>query len=76
MNANNLSKETEEKLIDFFSNTVEPKSFAKALRQMSYLIALNKVNKSKQMFSHKENLELGFCWLVELAEILNPDLKV
>ncbi|MBS7234036.1 hypothetical protein KHA90_23805 [Flavobacterium psychroterrae] len=76
MNTNNLSEETEEKLIEFFSNTVEPKSFAKALRQLSYLIALNKVSKSEPMFSHKENLEKGFCWLVELAEILNPDLEV
>jgi hypothetical protein len=78
MNANNLSKETETQLIDFFNTIIEPNNFAKAIRQLNYLIALSIIREDETgtMYSQRENLEKGFYWLNELAEILNPYLDV
>ncbi|WP_394776762.1 hypothetical protein [Flavobacterium sp.] len=75
MNENNLSKETEAKLIDFFSNTIDPESFAKAIRQLNYVIALSRVLEKENKYAQKENLEHGLPRLNELADILNPYLE-
>lgn len=76
MSAEKLSKETEKKLLDFFNNVIEPKDLAKAIRQSNYLIALTIVreNENGTVYSQRENLEKGFYWLNELAEILDPYL--
>ena len=75
MSKNNLSKETEKKLLDFFDNTIDPESFAKAIRQLNYVIALSKVLEDENKYAQKENLKQGFHWLTELAEIVNPYLE-
>lgn len=69
----NLS-EVEIRLTDFFTNTVDPKDMAKAIRQINYILALN-VMKEKGALEIG-NLENGFYWLNELAEILDPYLDV
>lgn len=74
MNTTNLSKETETKLNDFFNNTIDPKSMAKAIRQVNYILALGVLREHETLKNEVNNLENSFYWLNELAEILNPYL--
>lgn len=78
MATNDLSKETEKRLLDFFNNVIDAKDLAKAIRQLNYAIALVVIRDDERgtVYSQKENLEQGFYWLNELAEILNPYLEV
>lgn len=74
MSTNNLSKETEKKLLDFFNNDIDPANLAKAIRQLNYVIALSIIRDEERgtVYAQRENLEQGFYWLNELAEILCP----
>lgn len=74
MSTNNLSKETETKLNVFFNNTIDPKSMAKAIRQVNYILALGVLREHETLKNEVNNLENSFYWLNELAEILNPYL--
>ncbi|WP_281634598.1 hypothetical protein [Flavobacterium luteolum] len=78
MATNDLSKETEKRLLDFFNNVIDAKDLAKAIRQLNYAIALvvMKDDERGYVYAQKENLEKGFYWLNELAEILHPYLEV
>ncbi|MDY0988009.1 hypothetical protein SOM12_11350 [Flavobacterium sp. CFBP9031] len=78
MATNDLSKETEKKLLDFFNNVIDAKDLAKAIRQLNYAIALVVMRDDERgyVYAQKENLEKGFYWLNELAEILHPYLEV
>ncbi|MEZ0129435.1 hypothetical protein AB9T88_06530 [Flavobacterium sp. LBUM151] len=40
MSKNNLSKEAETRLLNFFNNTIEPETLAKTIRQLNYIVAL------------------------------------
>jgi hypothetical protein len=74
-NTNNLSEEAKTRLMNFFSNTIDPKGMAKVIRQANYLLALGAMR--EQTFQNETiNLENSFYWLNELAEILNPYLDV
>ncbi|EJG00675.1 hypothetical protein [Flavobacterium sp. F52] len=78
MATNDLSKETEKRLLDFFNNVIDAKDLAKAIRQLNYAIALVVMRDDERgyVYAQKENLEKGFYWLNELAEILHPYLEV
>ncbi|MBJ2123208.1 hypothetical protein [Flavobacterium sp. IB48] len=78
MATNDLSKETEKRLLDFFNNVIDAKDLAKAIRQLNYAIALvvMKDDERGYVYAQRENLEKGFYWLNELAEILHPYLEV
>lgn len=78
MATNNFSKETEKRLLDFFNNVIDAKDLAKAIRQLNYAIALVVMRDDERgyVYAQKENLEKGFYWLNELAEILHPYLEV
>lgn len=78
MSTNDLSKETEKRLLDFFNNVIDAKDLAKAIRQLNYAIALVVMRDDERgyVYAQKENLEKGFYWLNELAEILHPYLEV
>lgn len=78
MATNDLSGETEKKLLDFFNNVIDAKDLAKAIRQLNYAIALVVMRDDERgyVYAQKENLEKGFYWLNELAEILHPYLEV
>ncbi|MEN0009027.1 hypothetical protein [Flavobacterium nitrogenifigens] len=71
-------KETEKRLLDFFNNVIDAKDLAKAIRQLNYAIALvvMKDDERGYVYAQRENLEKGFYWLNELAEILHPYLEV
>nr|WP_294785179.1 hypothetical protein [uncultured Flavobacterium sp.] len=78
MATGDLSKETEKRLLDFFNNVIDAKDLAKAIRQLNYAIALVVLRDDERgyVYAQKENLEKGFYWLNELAEILHPYLEV
>ncbi|KQO25425.1 hypothetical protein ASF10_23735 [Flavobacterium sp. Leaf82] len=76
MSTKALSKETELRLNDFFSNSIDPKLMAKTIRKLNYVLALSVMRDCETLETEKLNLEQGFYWLNELAEILNPYLDV
>lgn len=49
---------------------------AKNIRQVNFLIALNAILEDGFMKTETVNIEDGFFWLNELAEILDPYLDV
>jgi len=76
MTTENLSKEEEQRLIDFFNKTVDPKDLAKTIRRLNYVIALGVMRKDKTLKLEVAKIEEGFYWLNEFAEILDPYLEV
>jgi len=76
MSTNTLTREAEIRLLDFFNKTVDPKSMAKTIRQLNYIVALSVMRENETLQLQIINIENGFYWLNELAEILNPYLNV
>ena len=74
MSTTTLSKEAEIRLMNFFNDTIEPEIFAKTIRQLNYLLALEVMRKNETLNTEIINVENSFFWLNELAEILNPYL--
>ncbi|WP_291284869.1 hypothetical protein [Flavobacterium sp.] len=74
MSTTTLSKETELRLTDFFSNSIDPATMAKTIRQVNYVLALSVMQEHEPLQSEKTNLQNGFYWLNQLAENLNPYL--
>lgn len=71
-----LSKETEIRLRDFFSNIIDPKDMAKTIRQLNYMLALSALRESETVQSEIRNLENSFYCMNRLAEALDPYLDV
>ena len=76
MNANHLSKETEIRLIEFFSKTIDPEEMAKTIRQVNYVLSLCAIRSCETVETEFNNLEDNFYWLNKLAEVLDPYLEV
>ena len=76
MSINTLSKETELRLNEFFNQETDPKSFAKTIRKVNYLLALSLMRECETMQIDPKSVEEGYFWLNELAEILNPYLEI
>lgn len=76
MSTNNLSKEAEIRLMNFFNNTIDPQEMAKYLRQVNYVLALGALRQHETLQNEMDNLQNSFYWLNELAEVLNPYLDV
>jgi len=49
---------------------------AKTIRQLNYLVALSVMRENETFKVEMLNLENGFYWLNQLAEVLNPYLDV
>ncbi len=73
-NINTLTKEEETRLIDFFNKSLDAKSMAKKIRKLNYILALSVMRECETMQTEKVDVEDGFYWLNELAEVLNPYL--
>ena len=71
-----LSKETETRLTEFFTNIIDPKDMAKAIRQVNYMLALNTLRERETVQSEIRNLENSFYCMNRLAEALDPYLDV
>ena len=76
MNTSTLLQETQLRLTEFFSNSIDTKSMAKTIRQVNYLLALNAMRENETLQPENINLEDSFYWLNKLAEILDPYLEV
>jgi hypothetical protein len=76
MNTNNLSKETETRLIEFFTKTINPEEMAKTIRQVNYVLSLCVIRGCETVETEFNNLEDNFYWLNKLAEVLDPYLEV
>ena len=75
MSTNNLSKEAEIRLMNFFNNTIDPQEMAKSIRQVNYVLALGALRQHETLQNEIDNLQNSYYWLNELAEILNPYLS-
>jgi len=73
-NINTLTKEEETRLITFFNKSLDAKSMAKKIRKLNYILALSVMRECETMQTEKVDVEDGFYWLNELAEVLNPYL--
>lgn len=76
MSVNSLTKETELRLNEFFNQETDPKSFAKTIRKVNYLLAMSLMRDCETMQIDPKSVEEGYFWLNELAEILNPYLEI
>ncbi|SFC64706.1 hypothetical protein [Flavobacterium phragmitis] len=72
---NTLTKETELRLNEFFNQATDPKSFAKAIRRVNYLLAMALMRECETLVIDPKSVEQGYFWLNELAEVLNPYLE-
>ncbi|RXM42701.1 hypothetical protein [Flavobacterium sp. YO64] len=75
MKTRTLSKEAETRLIDFFNHVIDLEDMAKVLRQVNYILALGVLREHETLQTRINELENGFFWLNELAEVLNPYLS-
>ena len=73
---NNLPRETETRLVDFFTNSINPKDMAKALRLVNYISALSALRECETVQGEISNLEKSFYCMNRLAEALDPYLDV
>ena len=76
MATENLSKETETRLIEFFRKTVDSEDMAKTIRQVNYVLSLCAMRGCETVETEFNNLEDNFYWLNKLAEVLDPYLEV
>ncbi|MFH6965660.1 hypothetical protein [Flavobacterium sp. FlaQc-28] len=70
----NLSKEVEVRLKDFFIDIIDPKDMAKSIRQVNYALSLCSMRGCETLESELSNIDDNFYWLNRLAEILDPYL--
>ena len=76
MTTENLSKETETRLIEFFRKTIASEDMAKTIRQVNYVLSLCAMRGCETVETEFNNLEDNFYWLNKLAEVLDPYLDV
>ncbi|PAM95521.1 hypothetical protein B4N84_09645 [Flavobacterium sp. IR1] len=69
---NILSKEQETKLIEFFNKKIDAKAMAKMIRKLNFIVALGVMREDETLQLEIENVEDGYFWLNELAEVLDP----
>lgn len=74
MSTNNFSKETEIRLTEFFTNIINPKDMAKAIRQVNYILALSTLRECETL-PEKISIENSFYCMNRLAEALDPYLE-
>lgn len=75
MSTNNFPKETEIRLTEFFTNIIDPKDMAKAIRQINYMLALSALRECKTL-PEKISIENSFYCMNRLAEALDPYLDI
>ncbi|MBB4800503.1 hypothetical protein HNP37_000542 [Flavobacterium nitrogenifigens] len=72
----NISKELETRLKDFFSDVVDVKDMAKMLRQVNYSLSLSSMRCRESVKAELPQIGDNFYWLNRLAEVLDPYLDV
>ena len=74
MTTETLSKETEIRLIEFFTKTIDPEEMAKTIRQVNDVLSLCAIRGCETVETEFNNLDDNFYWLNKLAEVLDPYL--
>ncbi|OXA95758.1 hypothetical protein [Flavobacterium hercynium] len=67
-----LSTQEETRLIEFFNKKIEAKVMAKMIRKLNFIVALGIMREDETLQLEIENVEDGYFWLNELAEVLDP----
>lgn len=62
-----LSRETETRLIEFFTKTIDPEEMAKTIRQVNYVLSLCAIRGCETVETEFNNLEDNFYWMNKLA---------
>ena len=66
---------TNEALINFFDDVIDPVTMAKQIRRMNYILTLTIIrNDQNKNYIDPDWADDSFYWLNELAEILDPSL--
>ncbi|CAA9198514.1 hypothetical protein FLA105534_02154 [Flavobacterium bizetiae] len=76
MTTNELSKEVETRIKDFFIDVMDPEEMAKIIRQINYALSLCVMRGCETVESEVKNIEDNFYWLNRLAEALDPYLDI
>jgi len=76
MTTESFSKETETRLIEFFTKTINPEEMAKTIRQVNYVLSLCAIRGCETVETEFNNLDDNFYWMNKLAEVLDPYLEV
>lgn len=74
MTTEKLPEETEIRLIEFFTKTINPEEMAKTIRQVNYVLSLCAIRGCETVETEFNNLDDNFYWLNKLAEVLDPYL--
>ncbi|MDQ6528255.1 hypothetical protein [Flavobacterium sp. LHD-85] len=76
MATNDLSEETEKRLLDFFSDVIDTKDMAKMIRQVNHALSLSSMRRCESIESELSKIDDNFYWLNKLAEVLDPYLDL
>jgi len=76
MSTNQLSKELETRLKNFFTDVIDAKDMAKAIREVNYALSLSSMRGCETLESEINHIGDDFYWLNRLAEVLDPYLRV
>ena len=71
-----FSKELETRLKNFFTNVIDSKDMAKAIREVNYALSLSSMRGCETLESEINHIDDDFYWLNRLAEVLDPYLDV
>jgi len=71
-----FSKELETRLKDFFTDVIDAKDMAKAIREVNYALALSAMRGCETLDSEINHIGDDFYWLNRLAEVLDPYLNI
>ncbi len=72
----NISKELETRLKDFFTDVIDAKDMAKTIREVNYVLSLCSMRGCETIESEIKNIDDNFYWLNRLAEVLDPYLEI
>ncbi|WP_317039170.1 hypothetical protein [Flavobacterium sp. Root901] len=64
-----FSKETENRLWDFFNNRIEPEEMTKTPRQINFTFALGIIRENETLQNEIPKLKNSFYWLNELVKL-------
>jgi len=72
----NISKELETRLKDFFTDVIDAKDMAKAIREVNFALSLSLMRRCETLESEIKHIDDDFYWLNRLAEVLDPYLNI
>jgi len=71
-----FSNELETRLKDFFTEVIDVKDMAKAIREVNYVLSLSSMRGCETLESEINHIGDDFYWLNRLAEVLDPYLNI